>query len=100
MTCGPRQRHWEIGAKYQKSIWFGVQYDPSFHRINRATFYARFEDKYALFDEVTEQAFHEMFLKQVASAQEFTDEICNQLILLTHKYIVDFYRWLHLLMKK
>jgi len=60
--------------------------------INRATFYAHFEDKYALLDEVTEQAFHEMIPEHVANAQEFTDEICDQLILLTHQYIVDFYR--------
>lgn len=60
--------------------------------INRATFYAHFEDKYALLDEITEQAFHERFPKQVANAQEFSDEICNQLILMTHQYIVDFYR--------
>ncbi|WP_372007279.1 TetR/AcrR family transcriptional regulator [Paenibacillus chitinolyticus] len=60
--------------------------------INRATFYAHFEDKYALLDEITELAFHEMIPEQVADAQEFTDEICNQLILMTHRYIVDFYR--------
>jgi AcrR family transcriptional regulator len=60
--------------------------------INRATYYAHFEDKYALLDEVTEQAFHEMIPEQVANAQEFTDEICDQLIFLTHQYIVDFYR--------
>ncbi|MEW9698636.1 TetR/AcrR family transcriptional regulator [Paenibacillus sp. SI8] len=60
--------------------------------INRATFYAHFEDKYALLDEATEQAFHEMIPEQVANAREFTDEICDQLILLTHQYIVDFYR--------
>lgn len=60
--------------------------------INRATFYAHFEDKFALLDEITEQAFHERFPEQVANAQQFTDEICNQLILMTHRYIVDFYR--------
>ena len=60
--------------------------------INRATFYAHFEDKYALLDEVTEQAFQAMIPQQVANAQEFTEEICDQLILLTHQYIVDFYR--------
>jgi AcrR family transcriptional regulator len=59
--------------------------------INRATFYAHFEDKYALLNEVTEQAFHEMIPEQVANAQEFTDEICDQLILLTYQYIVEFY---------
>ncbi|QHW33393.1 TetR/AcrR family transcriptional regulator [Paenibacillus rhizovicinus] len=60
--------------------------------VNRATFYAHFEDKFALLDEITEQAFHERLPEQVANAQEFTDEICNQLILMTHQYIVDFYR--------
>lgn len=60
--------------------------------INRATFYAHFEDKYALLDEITEQAFHEMIPEQVENAREFTDEICDQLILQTHRYIVDFYR--------
>lgn len=59
--------------------------------INRATFYAHFEDKYALLDEVTEQAFHEMIPEQLANAEEFTDEICDQLILQTYQYIVDFY---------
>jgi Transcriptional regulator len=59
--------------------------------INRATFYAHFEDKFALLEEVTEQAFHEMIPEQVANAQEFTDEICDQLILQTYQYIVDFY---------
>ncbi|WP_252863437.1 hypothetical protein [Paenibacillus riograndensis] len=29
---------------------------------------------------------------QVANAQEFTDEICSQLILMTYSYIVDFYQ--------
>lgn len=60
--------------------------------INRATFYAHYEDKYALLEEITEQAFHEMIPEQVVNAREFTDEICDQLILLTHNYIVDFYR--------
>ncbi|MEK4851486.1 TetR/AcrR family transcriptional regulator [Paenibacillus sp. FSL H7-0756] len=60
--------------------------------INRATFYAHFEDKYALLDEVTEQAFHERIPEQVADAQEFTDDICDQLIIMTHQYITDFYR--------
>ncbi|OMF89505.1 TetR/AcrR family transcriptional regulator [Paenibacillus sp. FSL R7-0337] len=60
--------------------------------INRATFYAHFEDKYALLDEVTEQAFHERIPEQVVNAQEFTDDICEQLIIMTYQYIVDFYR--------
>ncbi|MBD3917368.1 TetR/AcrR family transcriptional regulator [Paenibacillus sp. PR3] len=60
--------------------------------INRASFYAPFENKFALLDDITEQAFHERFPEQVANAQQFTDEICNQLILMTHQYIVVFYR--------
>lgn len=60
--------------------------------INRATFYAHYEDKYALLEEIIEQAFHRMFPKQVMHAQEFTDEICNQLILTTYNYIVAFYK--------
>ncbi|AWV33848.1 TetR/AcrR family transcriptional regulator [Paenibacillus odorifer] len=60
--------------------------------INRATFYAHYEDKYALLDEFTEQSFHQMIPEQVKNAREFSDEICNQLILLTHQYIVDFYQ--------
>lgn len=60
--------------------------------INRATFYAHYEDKYTLLEEVTEQAFREMIPEQVANARAFTDEICGQLILLTYRYIVDFYR--------
>lgn len=59
--------------------------------INRATFYAHYEDKYALLDEITEQAFHGMIPEQVVNAREFTGEICTQLILMTHRYIVDFY---------
>lgn len=33
-----------------------------------------------------------MIPEQVANAREFTDEICDQLILQTHRYIVDFYQ--------
>ncbi|WP_243767692.1 TetR/AcrR family transcriptional regulator [Paenibacillus agricola] len=60
--------------------------------INRATLYAHYEDKYALLEEITEQAFHEMIPEQVLNAREFTGEICRQLILLTHHYIVKFYQ--------
>ncbi|MHA6531189.1 TetR/AcrR family transcriptional regulator [Paenibacillus sp. BAC0078] len=60
--------------------------------INRATFYAHYEDKYALLEEFTEQAFREMIPEEVTNAREFTGEICDQLILHTHQYIVDFYQ--------
>ncbi|WP_315070114.1 TetR/AcrR family transcriptional regulator [uncultured Clostridium sp.] len=60
--------------------------------INRATFYAHYEDKYALLEEIIEQAFNKMFPNQILHAQEFTDEICNQLILMTYNYIVAFYK--------
>ncbi|MBB3128173.1 AcrR family transcriptional regulator [Paenibacillus rhizosphaerae] len=60
--------------------------------INRATFYAHYEDKYALLDEFTEQAFRERISDQVLNAREFTEEICDELIVMTYNYIVDFYR--------
>ncbi|OZB95395.1 TetR/AcrR family transcriptional regulator [Paenibacillus sp. XY044] len=60
--------------------------------INRATFYAHYEDKYALLEEITEQAFRERIPEQVLDAREFTAEICDQLILMTFNYIVDYYR--------
>lgn len=60
--------------------------------VNRATFYDHYEDKYALLDEFIEQAFREMIPEQVRNAQEWTREIGDQLILLTYRYIEDFYR--------
>lgn len=60
--------------------------------INRATFYDHFVDKYVLLDETIEQAFHGMIPEEVMLSREFTEEICDQLILMTHRYIVDFYR--------
>lgn len=60
--------------------------------INRATFYDHYVDKYALLDETIEQAFHGMIPEEVMLSMEFTGEICDQLILMTYNYIVDFYR--------
>ncbi len=60
--------------------------------INRATFYTHYEDKYALLEETIEQAFRGMIPEDVANAKEFTGEVCDQLILLTYRYIVDFYK--------
>lgn len=60
--------------------------------INRATFYDHYVDKYALLDETIEQAFHGMISEEVRLSREFTGETCDQLILQTHSYIVDFYR--------
>ena len=60
--------------------------------INRATFYAHYEDKYALLEEIIEEAFQKMIPEQVENAQDFTDEVCTELILMTHRYIVDFYQ--------
>ncbi|NIK70259.1 hypothetical protein FHT67_003714 [Paenibacillus sp. BK720] len=45
-----------------------------------------------MLEEITEQAFREMTPKEVMDALEFTDEVCDQLILLTYRYIMDFYR--------
>lgn len=60
--------------------------------INRATFYAHYEDKYALLEDIIEQAFNKMFPEQILDAQEFTDEICNKLIIMTYNYILAFYK--------
>lgn len=60
--------------------------------INRATFYAHYEDKYALLEEYTEQVFGGMIPEQVRNAREFTGDICDQLVLLTYRYVVDFYQ--------
>ncbi|ULO10401.1 TetR/AcrR family transcriptional regulator [Paenibacillus sp. 19GGS1-52] len=60
--------------------------------LNRATFYTHYEDKYTLLEEITEESFHKRIPEQVENAQEFTAEICNELILMTHRYIVDFYQ--------
>ncbi|MDO3412494.1 TetR family transcriptional regulator [Saccharibacillus sp. CPCC 101409] len=60
--------------------------------INRATFYSHYEDKYALLDEITEQAFLETMPEQAREARQFTDEVCELLILATYRYTVDFYR--------
>ncbi|NBD24979.1 TetR/AcrR family transcriptional regulator [Paenibacillus glycinis] len=60
--------------------------------INRATFYDHYVDKYALLDETIEQAFHAMIPEEVKLAKAFTAERCEQLILMTYGYMVDFYR--------
>jgi AcrR family transcriptional regulator len=60
--------------------------------INRATFYSHYEDKYALLEDITEVAFNNMIPKQVLHAEEFNDETCSQLILMTYNYIVSFYK--------
>lgn len=60
--------------------------------INRATFYAHYEDKYALLDEIVVQTFKNMLSEQIVQAQEFTEEVCRQFIELTYNYIVMFYR--------
>lgn len=60
--------------------------------INRATFYAHYEDKYALLDEIIVQTFENMLSEQIVQAQEFTEDICRQFIEVTYNYIVMFYR--------
>ncbi|GFZ30069.1 hypothetical protein CSC2_05950 [Clostridium zeae] len=60
--------------------------------INRATFYAHYEDKYALLEDITEVAFNNMIPEQVLQAEEFNYETCSQLILMTYDYIVSFYK--------
>ncbi|MFC3804400.1 TetR/AcrR family transcriptional regulator [Cohnella sp. GCM10012308] len=82
------KRHIEI-FNVRKEIW---TWSISKATINRATFYIHYADKYALLEEITELVFLEMIPEQVLNAREFTMEVCDQLILLTHRYIVDFYR--------
>lgn len=59
--------------------------------INRATFYSHFEDKYDLLDKIAEQVFRGMFSVEIVNAQGFTEEVCEQIILQTYTYIVEFY---------
>lgn len=60
--------------------------------INRATFYAHYEDKIALLDEIASQGFEKTIPAQIAQAQDFTEDVCRQLIILTYNYIVLFSR--------
>lgn len=60
--------------------------------INRATFYAHYEDKYALLDEITALTFENMIPEQIVQAQGFTEDVCRQFIELTYNFIVMFYR--------
>ncbi len=60
--------------------------------INRATFYSHYEDKYALLDEIAAQTFENMISEQIVQAQEFTEDVCRQLIELSYNYIVMFCR--------
>jgi len=60
--------------------------------INRSTFYAHYEDKYALLEEITALAFENMIPEQIVQAQGFTEDVCRQFIELTYNYIVSFYR--------
>lgn len=39
--------------------------------INRATFYAHYEDKFALLDEIASQGFEKTIPAQIAQAQDF-----------------------------
>lgn len=60
--------------------------------INRATFYAHFEDKFALLDEITTLSFEDMLQDELLVTQKFTKDVCKQLLETTYKYIIKFYR--------
>jgi len=60
--------------------------------INRATFYAHYEDKYALMDDITTLALENMIPEDIDQAQEFTEDVCHQFIEFTYNYIIAFYR--------
>lgn len=60
--------------------------------INRATFYAHYEDKYALLNEMTELAFQKSINEHLTEKDTFSETACCQLIALTHEYIINFYK--------
>lgn len=59
--------------------------------LNRATFYAHYDDKYMLLEEIVEMAFKEMLSEQVADAERLDHKVCSQLVSATYDYIVAFY---------
>lgn len=60
--------------------------------INRATFYAHYEDKYALLIAITEDVFYEMLPDSLLHAPTINQESCEQLIKLVYQYIITFYK--------
>lgn len=60
--------------------------------INRSTFYAHYEDKFALLDEITSQEFENMISEQIIQSQDFSEDVCRRFIELTYNYIVMFSR--------
>lgn len=60
--------------------------------VNRATFYAHYEDKYALLKDLTEQAFYKMIAEHLEPTDTFTETACRQLILLTCEYAKQFFQ--------
>jgi AcrR family transcriptional regulator len=60
--------------------------------VNRATFYAHYEDKNALLNDLTEEAFYKMITDHLEPTDTFTEAACRQLILLTYEYAKQFYQ--------
>lgn len=59
--------------------------------VNRATFYAHFEDKYALLDHVVRDWFHETLEHRLASAAPFTAENLHLLVVAVLEHFVKFH---------
>ncbi|OMF15878.1 hypothetical protein BK127_13450 [Paenibacillus sp. FSL H7-0331] len=59
--------------------------DKGFDAINRTILYAHYEDKYALLEDITEQAFHEMIPEQVHGRPAYKDHF-------GHDWLSDLWR--------
>jgi AcrR family transcriptional regulator len=59
--------------------------------LNRATFYAHFEDKYALMDYMVRNAFREALQGRVAATAPFTLDNLHRLVVTVCEYLAQFY---------
>ena len=59
--------------------------------INRATFYAHFEDKYKLLESMVQNSFQQMLDSKVSQDEGFTQDNLRLLILVTCKFLVEFH---------
>jgi AcrR family transcriptional regulator len=59
--------------------------------INRATFYAHFDDKYKLLENMVQHSFHEMLDSKIDRNDGFTRENLRLLTLVTCEFLVEFH---------
>jgi AcrR family transcriptional regulator len=60
--------------------------------INRATFYAHYEDKFALLTDMTRLAFEQRISERVPKAETLNESACRELIAVTLDYLTAFYK--------